>query len=180
MALPADPRSAALELVVERFAEKVRRVGRRFGLPAADVDELFQDVRVRLWRARQTGEKISSSPASYVYKTAVSAALDIIRKRQTRLEDPLDLADQTEVSAMPESPEARMEESELAAQVARAVETVTPARRAVVRRYLEGARPDEIARELGFTLTKTRNLLYRGLADVRGRLATLGITGAET
>jgi RNA polymerase sigma-70 factor (ECF subfamily) len=48
-------------------------------------------------------------------------------------------------------------------------------RRAVVRMHLAGYERDEIAELLGWSEPKTRNLLYRGLADLREILESWGI-----
>jgi RNA polymerase sigma-70 factor (ECF subfamily) len=42
--------------------------------------------------------------------------------------------------------------------------------------HLSGYDRDDIARALGWSEGKTRNLLYRGLDDVRRRLAAMGIS----
>ncbi|MBK9976313.1 MAG: hypothetical protein IPP20_00020 [Gemmatimonadetes bacterium] len=70
-------------------------------------------------------------------------------------------------------------EAELATRVARALERVMASRRPVVRMYLAGYKPDEIAATFGWTTVNTRNLLYRGLADLRTELAADGMTCAE-
>ena len=57
MASSSDPVSAALETVLDRFAHRVRSIGRRHGLDGDDVSDLVQEVRVRLWHALETGEK---------------------------------------------------------------------------------------------------------------------------
>jgi DNA-directed RNA polymerase specialized sigma24 family protein len=44
-----------------------------------------------------------------------------------------------------------------------------------VRMHLMGHSREEIARVLGWSEAKTRNLLYRGLADVRERLLAEGV-----
>ena len=76
-----DDLSPALDAVISRFAGMVRGVGWRHRLSEADVDEVMQQVRIRLWRAQRESEQISRAPASYVYRTAVSAALDLMRRR---------------------------------------------------------------------------------------------------
>jgi RNA polymerase sigma-70 factor (ECF subfamily) len=60
-------------------------------------------------------------------------------------------------------------------QVERAIETIQPSRRPVVRMHLLGHSREEIAKLLGWSEAKTRNLLYRGLADLRERLMAEGI-----
>jgi RNA polymerase sigma factor (sigma-70 family) len=169
--------SSALETVVSNFGAMVRRVGWRHRLSDADVEEVMQEVRIRLWRARPSSEQISQTGASYVYQTAVSAALDLMRRRRSRrmaVSDSLD--DSEELLAAPEpDPQASVEGSELAEQVARAIDTIPASRRPVVRMYLAGYPREEIAELLGWSEAKTRNLLYRGLADLRERLTEWGI-----
>ncbi|HXV85245.1 MAG TPA: sigma-70 family RNA polymerase sigma factor [Gemmatimonadales bacterium] len=171
-----DVLSSALEALLARFARMVRSVGGRRGLSDAELDELMQSVRLRIWRARGTSEQITLTPTSYVYRTAVSAALDLVRARRTR-EDPLDaMTGPSEHLVAPEGgAEANLELSELTEAVWRAVEGITPSRRPVLRMYLAGYEWDDIATFLGWSPAKTRNLLYRGLADLRAALTARGI-----
>jgi len=59
--------------------------------------------------------------------------------------------------------------------VHRALALLAEPRRAVVRMHLAGYERSEIAELLGWSEPKTRNLLYRGLADLRRILASWGI-----
>jgi RNA polymerase sigma factor (sigma-70 family) len=174
---PTDAASAALEALLARFADMVRQVSWRYGLPPQDVDEIFQEVRIRLWQARPAGENLSTLGASYVYRTAVSAVLDVIRRRRAKRESSIDAKRvSTEVAlASVESPERDAEGSELGSQIWRAVEELPKSRRPAVRMYLAGYPREEIARTLGWSEAKTRNLLYRGLADLRELLTARGI-----
>jgi RNA polymerase sigma-70 factor (ECF subfamily) len=171
--------SLAVEAVLKRFGAMVRQVGRRYRLDESDVDEVVQEVRIRLWRARQTSEQIGEVSTSYVYRTANSAALDVIRRRRSRrAEHHQSLDDDGTAVAVAESapdPHGALEGSEVAEQVARAIETIPPARRPVVKMYLTGHPREEIAELMGWTEGKTRNLLYRGLADLRERLQEMGV-----
>lgn len=173
---PPDPLSAALEAVVADFAGMVRRVGWRHRLSDADVDEVMQEVRIRLWRAHgeAAAERLADTPASYVYRTAMSAALDLLRRRRARRAD-RSVALEEETAAADDAPERMVEASELGAQVARAIDDIPASRRPVVRMYLAGYPREEIASLMGWSEAKTRNLLYRGLADLRERLTGMGI-----
>ncbi|MBL8981805.1 MAG: sigma-70 family RNA polymerase sigma factor [Gemmatimonadetes bacterium] len=181
MTLPGrDALSAALERVLERFGARLRFVASRYHLRGDDLDELLQQVRLRLWQAQQQPDAIEATPASYVYRTAVTAALDLIRRKQARHEV---LAADHEDGDMPDvatgTPSDRaLGETELARIVAAAIDTIVESRRPVVRMYLAGYKPDEIAGALGWTTMKVRNLLYRGLTDLREALAQRGITAA--
>src|SRR2546430_13346357 len=85
----ADATSNALEALVTRFGGLLRQVGRRRGLTDGEAADLCQEVRSRIWHALASGERIAGAPASYVYRTAMSAALDMIRRRRARREEPL-------------------------------------------------------------------------------------------
>jgi RNA polymerase sigma factor (sigma-70 family) len=162
----SDPLSQALESALTRFGAMVRHVGFRHRLAGADLDEMLQDVRIRIWRALETGEKISAVSPSYLYRTATTAALDLIRRRRPHREQSLD---ETPVASLtlpaPDDTE----------EIARAVSFLGEGRRQVVRMYLAGYAREEIASLMGWTEARTRNLLYRGLADLRQRLQTHGI-----
>lgn len=107
----------------------------------------------------------------------MTAALDLIRGRRSRREEPIDVIANIALREPDPSvaPDGSVEARELAAAVASAVERVTPSRRPVLRMYLAGYDRDEIAGLLGWTEAKTRNLLYRGLADLRELLTAQGI-----
>jgi len=164
-----DRSSLALERVVRRFEDRVRGVGRRFDLPPSDLDELFQEIRIRLWKALDDPERIDALSGSYVYKTATSAAVDLIRRRRTGGNQvPLDPNLQ---AANPTNPARQQEAREAGEEVSRALQRLGARRRPVVRMYLAGYSHKEIAEVLGWSPGSTRNLLYRGLSDLRADLS---------
>jgi len=173
--------SVALEALVSKFATMVRSVGVRHRLAESDLDEVLQEVRIRLWRADPLGEQIERVGASYVYRTAVTAALDLLRRRRAHAADRTDSVDDlSEHLPARQHTSGEFHAAELSAQILAAVDTLHPSRRAVVRMYLSGYEREEIAELLGWTEPKTRNLLYRGLADLRKRLTAMGISPGGT
>jgi RNA polymerase sigma-70 factor (ECF subfamily) len=182
MPLALDRLSSELEAAVGKFAALVRRVGLRHRLSEADLEDVLQEVRIRLWRAQSQASSERTGPvsASYVHRVAVSAAVDLLRRRRARgAEQTVALDEIQEPVATHSDPARAVEESELAAQLERAIESITPSRRPVVRMYLAGYSGEEVASVMGWSEAKARNLLYRGLADLRERLQELGI-GWET
>ena len=157
----------------------VRSIGARHRLSEADLDEVMQDVRIRLWKSGPSSEQIRALGASYVYRVATSAAVDLIRRRRARATDRTESVD----SLADQIPDARvsatrdLETDELHRRVLAAIETIPDSRRAVVRMYLAGYDREEIADMMAWSEAKTRNLLYRGLADLRARLGETGIAG---
>jgi RNA polymerase sigma-70 factor (ECF subfamily) len=174
---PDGDASRALEHVVNRFDAFIRRSARRHGLEGADVDEVVQELRVRMWKSLGTAELIRRAKASYIYRAAISASIDIIRRRRSRRFEASSLDDVVgdRVADPRRSADAVLDEGEVAAAVHRAMSLLAESRRAVVRMHLAGYERHEIAELLGWSEAKTRNLLYRGLADLRQVLDSWGI-----
>jgi RNA polymerase sigma factor (sigma-70 family) len=165
-----------VESIVARYERMLRSVGRRRGLGDDEIGELIQEVRVRLWRAlaSEAGRKIQTS---YVYRAALSAAIDLIRRRRARREEPLEKRMAVAEPAVEErmQPDAALEHAELGERIQLAVAELAEPRDVVVRLYLSGYGREEIAGLMGWTEPKVRNLLYRGLADLRAKLLAQGI-----
>jgi RNA polymerase sigma-70 factor (ECF subfamily) len=177
--LPPDADvSHALRDLIGRFDAFIRRTASRHGLRGADLDEVVQDLHLRIWRSFGTSELIRRAKPAYMYRAAVSASLDIIRRRRalksqaTRLED----APAEHLSDRRPGAVDRLEGDDVARAVHESLSQLQESRRAVVRMYLAGYDRFEIADLLGWTEGKTRNLLYRGLEDLRQVLAARGIT----
>ena len=179
MTPPRDSISDELESLVLRFARFAGRIAHDRGLHQEDLDELLQELRVRFWRARKDGLRDLS--AGYVRRAAISAALDIIRRRRVDRNVPLDESESgaQPLTARAAGPAELLDQSELAQRVASAVDGLAPPRRAAVRLYLDGYRREEIAELLHWSDARTRNLLYRGLADLRTVLLAQGIGAPE-
>ena len=168
--------SPAIDLALAQYAELVRGVGLRHGLDAADLDEVMQEVRIRLWRALGAGERISEVRPLYVRRTAITAAIDVFRRRRLKREEPMATDEESpRMPATTDTPDRRAELGELRERLATALGGLAPARQPVVRMYLVGYNSEEISQVFGWTEAKARNLLYRGLNDLRGRLTALGL-----
>jgi RNA polymerase sigma-70 factor, ECF subfamily len=174
---PDDDASKALEHLVNRFDAFIRRSARRHGLSGGDIDEVVQDLRLRMWKSLGTADLIRRAKASYVYRAAISASLDIIRRRRARRFEGSSLDDVAtdSVADSRQRSDAGAERNDLAASVHRALGMLVESRRAVVRMHLAGYDRLEIAELLGWSEAKTRNLLYRGLGDLRAILSSWGI-----
>lgn len=178
---PAAPQdfSLSLEALLARFGRMMRVVGARHGVGDDDLDELMQDVRVRLWQSQSNGEEIARLPTSYVYRTVLAAAVDIVRKRrrawtrETTLDTPA-----AHVVASTRADGALLE-SQLGAAIADALATMPESRRMVVRMHLAGYSREEMSEMIGRTEGAVRNLLYRGMQDLRDQLVRAGYRWPE-
>ena len=176
---PDGEASRALEHIVSRFDAFIRRSARRHGLHGDEIDEVVQEIRVRMWKSLGTAELIRRAKASYIYRAAISASIDLIRRRRARRHEAWSFDDESvENAPAPVSrqrADAALDEDEVASTVHRALALLAEHRRAVVRMHLAGYDRYEIAELLGWSEPKTRNLLYRGLADLRQILESWGI-----
>jgi RNA polymerase sigma factor (sigma-70 family) len=148
------------------------------GIQIADVE---QDARIRLWRALQSEREIADL-ASYIYKIAVTATIDAIRRAKARREEQLqeglpedDRAGEMALPSRDASPEEEASGRSLARAVDTALTTLADNRRRAVGLYLQGLTTREIGNVLGWTEAKARNLAYRGLDDLRAELKRMGI-----
>jgi RNA polymerase sigma-70 factor (ECF subfamily) len=173
-----DGVSRALESLIGRFDAFIRRSARRHGLDGADADEVVQELRLRVWKSLGTAELIRRAKPRYVYRAAVSASLDIIRRRRARRfqSGVLDDAPAASLADPRVRADAGLDRSDLSAAVHRALSLLPESRRGVIRMYLAGYDRHEIEALMGWTEAKTRNLLYRGLEDLRRILVSWGIT----
>jgi RNA polymerase sigma factor (sigma-70 family) len=177
---PPDALSLPIEAALLRLGRMVRAAGVRHGLSDAELDALVQEVRVRIWRAHPSSEQIAQLPTSYVYRTAMTAAVDLVRHRRRiqEREPALDVAAPSALVARDQT-DAPLLAAELGAAIARELDEMVEARRVVVRMHLAGYERAEIITVLGWTDAKVRNLLYRGLQDLRERLVRVGYRWPE-
>jgi RNA polymerase sigma-70 factor (ECF subfamily) len=137
--------------------------------PASKLSDIRQDARLRLWRALQ-GEREIRNTTSYMYRVAVSATLDALRSAKGLREEVLD-GDGAAGSGEPQaSPEELADRRERTGQVLRALAALPERKRRCVGLHLQGMTTTEIAELLGWSEAKARNLLYRGLHELRERL----------
>lgn len=158
----------AFALLLEQFANFIRFHIQKFDVQkfGLDPEDLSQDVRIRIWKLMKS-EKIVTNYASYIKKVVNSAVID--RLRRWRREEGVVQEEKSRQIAEYElvyHPEGEKLES-LKELVAEAVEDLIETRRQVVKLYLLNMSVEEISAYLKFSQDKTRNLLYRGLADLK-------------
>jgi RNA polymerase sigma factor (sigma-70 family) len=187
---PSRPgRDARLHELLTRHGDLLRRTiakvcPRAMGL---SVEEIEQDARVRLWSALRN-ERDIIHPVSYIYKVGVSATLRAIRRTKARREDQFQDDDTAhdggpadELRSHPDhSPHAVAERREWVRKIDRAMTRLAENRRRAVGLHLRGMTTREIGRMLGWSEPKARNLVHRGLRDLRGHLRSEGIVIVRT
>jgi RNA polymerase sigma factor (sigma-70 family) len=160
-----------LELMLIRFTSFIRAHIQKFEVQryGIDPDDIVQEVRIKIWRLLAS-EKNIVSYASYIKKivdTVVIDQLRLLRKDEQlyRMEKQKQIAEQLNEFRPEILRHARLREA-----IGKAVESLIESRRNVVKLYLFDMSIEEISRFYGWSLHKTRNLLYRGLADLKRSL----------
>jgi RNA polymerase sigma-70 factor (ECF subfamily) len=160
-----------LRSILDRFSGLIRVHiikfnPQRFGL---DPDDISQEIRIKIWRLLHD-EKNIKNYASYIKKIVNSSVIDVLRKWK-RDEGIMLLEKQKKVSEIKRDYPASLSlEEHLKDTVAQAVDSLIESRRKVVRLYLLDMTIEEISAFYNWSTNKTRNLLYRGLADLKSIL----------
>jgi len=135
----------------------------RYGL---DPEDIMQEVRIRIWKQIRNDKTIISH-ASYIKKIVNSAVIDQLRKLR-REEGLLNHEKQKRISELELSYcKEAIRKKVFEETIGKAVERLIDSRRRVVKLYLLNLNIQEISGYLNWSQDKTRNLLYRGLSDLR-------------
>jgi RNA polymerase sigma factor (sigma-70 family) len=139
-----------------------------------DPDDIFQEVKIKLWNVL-SDEKNIYSYSSYIKKIVNSCVIDQIRK--SRREEGIIFNEKRKKISDRRSfyKKHNSTESDLKNMVGEAVDSLIDSRRRVVRLFLLNMTLEEIAIFLNWSEAKTRNLLYRGLNDLKKRLKDKGL-----
>ena len=146
-------------------------VGRVGGRMVEEIrDDLEQEVRIALWRRWDRGREIEH-PTSYVYRAAVRATVHAVRRRQGRRE--LSLTDRDVPGG--QDPAAALEAKRVRQHVESSLAALLPHRAQAVRAHLAGEPVADIMKREGWSYQKARNLIARGMADLRESLRAKGL-----
>ncbi len=143
----------------------------RFGLEAED---LTQEIRLKIWKIIDD-EKTINCPPSYLKKVIESAVIDQIRR--IRKEEEVFYSERQKLISEIEPRGSSYNEQlgSLKELIIKAADQLMDSRKAVVKLYLLNMSLPEISDYLNFSQAKTRNLLYRGLEDLKKLLKEIGL-----
>jgi RNA polymerase sigma-70 factor (ECF subfamily) len=143
----------------------------RFGL---DAEDLIQEIRLKIWKIIDD-EKNINNHASYIKKVVESAVIDQIRK--IRKEEEIFISERQQLISENESKINPYfdQNCSLKEYILKAADQLIDSRRVVVKLYLLNMSLPEIADYLNYSQAKARNLLYRGLSDLKKILKEMGI-----
>lgn len=158
----------ALREIVERYEERIFALVFGIVRDAHEVEDVAQEVFLKVYTRIQAFDERSQF-YTWLYRVAVNAAKDHVKKRVRRPAVALDEAD-----ALPgagEGPESGAARSETSRLVREAVDALPARYREVIAlRELEGLSYDEIASVLGISIGTVESRLHRARARLKQRL----------
>jgi len=147
----------------------------KFDLPKKGIDpeDILQEVKIKLWKLIENEKNIANLP-SYIKKIINSSIIDYLRRRR-RDEELITKEKEVKISEKEEIYNRdRLEIEEARIILYDALECLIESRRQVVKLFLLNMTLEEISVILKQTKDKTRNLLYRGLNDLKKILKERG------
>lgn len=174
---PVDHRRVTEESGFESLARTYARLIRSaiHKVAGADSDRLGADIEQRLltdlWKRQQGGAPIDH-PSTYIYRAAVRETVRALKRDARRAEAPLS----PWIEAGPrDDPYALLRRREIETALNEELDAILPDRARAVRFHLAGFEVADIMSLQGWSYQKARNLIARGMADVRSRLRNRGI-----
>lgn len=165
-----------LEAVLERFSRFIQAHIQKYNPQknGIDPDDIFQEIKIKIWKILRNEKKIKNY-SSYIKKIVNSSVIDQLRK--SRREEGIlfheklkEISDRKSFYVMDRAHNRGLKEI-----IGQSIDSLIESRRKVVRLYLLNMTIEEIATLLNWSKDKTRNLLYRGLADLKKKLKENGI-----
>ncbi|MFV2073027.1 MAG: RNA polymerase sigma factor [Thermoanaerobaculales bacterium] len=162
--------------LARRYARLIQSVVRKIAGPETDnlAEDIGQKVLVALWKAG-AGEQEIRHPSSYIYRAAVRETVRVLREEHRRRERTRELAEEKGNRVW--NPEELARSKELGVRILESLSDLSGDRRRAVQAHLGGFSAREIMEMFDWPYNKARNLIARGVADLRKGLRARGIDG---
>ena len=166
------------EKIITRYSNFIRANVLKFNVQKKGIDpeDIYQEVRIKIWRLICDEKKIKNH-ALYIKKIVNSSAIDYIRKSR-RDEGLILLEKRKRISERKNIYTNNYKSDELKRNFKKitstAINSLIDTRKKAVKLYLLNLTLDEIAIVCNWSRDKTRNLLYRGLTDLKQKLSDMG------
>ena len=162
--------------IVEQFSQFIRVHIQKFApqRKGIDPDDILQEVKIKIWNILSDEKKIDNY-ASYIKKIVNSSVIDQLRR--IRREERVIFTEMQRKIAERRSTynKEKIDDVECKNILGQSVDSLLESRRKVVKLYLLNMTLEEIAEFFNWSPHKTRNLLYRGLNDLKKILKEKGI-----
>jgi RNA polymerase sigma-70 factor, ECF subfamily len=164
---------AALSALYDRYARTVYGVGLKILGNRSLAEDLVQEVFLKVWRSADTFDSSRGSFSTWLYRVTRSCALDLYRKRASRVRQVPDGA--PHIAAARDSsagPQEVVDESWLSWRVSRALEVLdAPHREVIELAYFGGLSQREVSERTGVPLGTVKTRTASAFRRLRRELA---------
>lgn len=171
-----DSKTEELERILHQFSNYIYANIYKFNPQTKGIDpeDIFQDVRLKIWNLIEDEKEIKNY-AFYLRKIINSCIIDKLRKHKR--ESNIILLEKKELISEKLNPYHSKDTSTINCPqlMGKAVNSLIQSRQKAVKLFLAELTLDEIALVCNWSKDKTRNLLYRGLSDLKRKLLEMGI-----
>jgi RNA polymerase sigma-70 factor (ECF subfamily) len=164
------------DTVLNKFGRFIKLNIQRFNLQkdGIDPDDVLQEIRIKIWKLLNDEKKIINY-SSYIKKIVDSSVIDHLRRRRREMAF-LELEKKKTISEWKSPYDIDIKaDKNLKRIISETVDSLMESRRKVVKLFLLNMTINEIALLFNWSKDKTRNLLYRGLSDLKKKLKEEGI-----
>ena len=164
----------AIEEIVRKYGRLIRHAIRQTGGrdAASLADDIEQTVIVNLWQ-QVAREQTIDHPASYIFKAAIRETVRAVRRQ--RAHEQRAAGRDAPSGVHPPDPEQIVASRQRRETLTAALASLAPDRARAVRAHLGGWSVQEIMNLTGWSYERTRNLIARGMADLRSTLIERGV-----
>jgi RNA polymerase sigma-70 factor (ECF subfamily) len=168
----------AISTLYDRYSRTVYGVGLKILGDRSSAEELVQEVFLKVWRSSSTFDSSRGSFSTWLYRVTRSCALDLYRKRASRVR-PVSDGDPYIAAARDSSggPQEVVDESWLSWRVSRALEVLDALHREVIElAYFGGLSQREISERTGMPLGTVKTRTASAFKSLRAELTIQDIS----
>lgn len=146
-----------------------------------DLDDIEQEIKIKIWKELMKSEKKINNLGSYIWKVSYTTACRMLKDLSKQNIIPINESTgdhelyTKQKNDLDDQPDFQFEKTELYEAIEKSVELLKDSRRQVIKLYLLGMNRNEISSFYGWSQDRVRNLLYRGLDDLRKNLRSDGV-----
>ncbi len=173
----------AIDKAIQEYSFLIRAAIRKTSpqIDESQMDDIEQEVKIKIWKEILKSEKKILNLGSYIWKVTYTTTCRIMkdlsaeRKMARSQNEDAQNIDRRITSDKNSTPEHHFEKKELMDIIKKSIDSLIHSRRAVLKLYLLGMDHMEISEYFGWSEGKVRNLISRGLEDLRKSLRRKGL-----
>jgi RNA polymerase sigma-70 factor (ECF subfamily) len=173
----------AIDKAIHEYSFLIRAAIRKTSprIDESQMDDIEQEVKLKIWKEILKSEKKILNLGSYIWKVTYTTTCRIMKtiSKERKMAWSQSGESQHPVGAGVQekgaSPNHRLEKKETMEIIRDTIDSLIESRRAVLKLYLMGMDQMEISQFFGWSEDKVRNLISRGLADLRNAIRERGL-----